>query len=489
MPQVFYRKRFSDYLGEQRAIDDIVISYTSLIPPTPTGTPNVTPTPTSTPIPVTPTPTQTPTNTLTATPTGTETPTPTLTQTPTSTLQITPTQTESPTPTPTNNPICPEQIVITSWSGANSFVGTYNRLWDASGSTMAYGYYNGTTIGATGTALDGYNYPVYKEASSNKYLSRSVYPGATDNLWALLLTTSNPWQSGGGGSATVNQGFSPTITQGSVRFPQGGNWSNFNNSGYVSYPPICPTPTPTSTLTSTPTPTATLPPTPTPTPTATPGGGFTPISISGLTTWFEPTLGVTKSGGYVVSWTDQVGGRIAVATSATNFTQTDVLNGYSGITAPSGNVDALQWPIVDVYSAITIFGVIKRIDSGNPQYFAGYDGNQGIGSALDTGGGFKPFIYDGYSGMVLQGGSTPLNTPQYYTWGLNTTSGKIRQNGVEVASNAGSPNTQSIDQLFSNSNTPNNMEGTIWEALIYNRTLTPSEITQVETYLSTKYGI
>jgi hypothetical protein len=49
MPQVFYRKKFSDYLGEQRAIDDIVTFFTANIPPSPTGTPNPTPTPTSTP--------------------------------------------------------------------------------------------------------------------------------------------------------------------------------------------------------------------------------------------------------------------------------------------------------------------------------------------------------------------------------------------------------------------------------------------------------
>lgn len=332
MGKVFRRKTFSDYLGEQRALNDIVVLYQ------PDG--GVTPTPTSSPTP-TPTPSITPTTTITPTPT------------------ITPTNTTTPSPTP--NPVCDL---------------TYTEL-------------------------------------------PSPTPSNT-----------------------------PTIT---------------------------PTITPTPTLTQT------------PTPSATPSGGFTPTSISGLTTWFEPTLGVTTSGGYVVSWTDQVGGRIATATSPTNFTQTDVLNGYSGITAPSGNVDSLKWPITDVYSAMTIFGVIKRIDNGNPQYFAGYDGNQGIGSALDTGGGFKPFIYDGYSGMVLHGGSAPLNISQYNVWSLNTTSGKIRQNGIEVASNAGSPNTQSFTDLFSNNNTPNNMEGTIWEALFYDRVLTPTEVTQVETYISTKY--
>jgi hypothetical protein len=48
MAQVFYRKKFSYYLGEQRALDDIVVQYQPLVPPTPTGTPSPTNTPTPT---------------------------------------------------------------------------------------------------------------------------------------------------------------------------------------------------------------------------------------------------------------------------------------------------------------------------------------------------------------------------------------------------------------------------------------------------------
>ena len=134
MSKVFYRKKFSDYLGEQRAIDDIVQFYqpdgpvptptptavpvsptptpsvTSTLTPTPsvtstlTPTPSITPTNTGTPT-VTPTPTNTgtPTNTPTNTGTPATTPTPTNTSTPTNTptRTLTPTPTKTPTPTPT----------------------------------------------------------------------------------------------------------------------------------------------------------------------------------------------------------------------------------------------------------------------------------------------------------------------------------------------------------------------------------------------------
>ena len=105
MSKVFYRKQFSDYLGEQRAIDDIIAQFIpdGGITPTPSPvpvTPTPTPTKTSTP---TPTPSITPsvTSTLTPTPTNTGTPTPTPTRTPAPACDITYTELPSPTPSPT----------------------------------------------------------------------------------------------------------------------------------------------------------------------------------------------------------------------------------------------------------------------------------------------------------------------------------------------------------------------------------------------------
>lgn len=104
MAQIFHRKKFSDYLGQEMALDDIIIGYapdggglacdfTYSVLPTPTPTSNPTATPTVTP---TNTPTVTPTNTTTTTIT------PTNTSTPTNTPTVTPTNTETPTPTPTS---------------------------------------------------------------------------------------------------------------------------------------------------------------------------------------------------------------------------------------------------------------------------------------------------------------------------------------------------------------------------------------------------
>ena len=58
MSRVFLRKQFSNYLGENRALDDIVVKFIQDIAPSPTPTPSVTPNPT-----ITPTQTKTPTPT------------------------------------------------------------------------------------------------------------------------------------------------------------------------------------------------------------------------------------------------------------------------------------------------------------------------------------------------------------------------------------------------------------------------------------------
>jgi len=120
MSKIFYRKKFSDYLGEQRAIDDIVTFFTQDIGPTPTPTPSNTPFPiTQTPTPtvsVTVTPTPSFTSTPTLTPTNTKTPTPTktpsVTSSPTASVTSTPTltPTNTQTPTPTNIYALPSSI-------------------------------------------------------------------------------------------------------------------------------------------------------------------------------------------------------------------------------------------------------------------------------------------------------------------------------------------------------------------------------------------
>jgi hypothetical protein len=460
--------------------------------PTPTPTTTLTATPTTTPT-LTASPTTTPT--LTASPTTTA----TLTPSPTTTLTATPTLTSSPTPTP--NSICPQQLIFSA-SSSGIIYGLYNRATTYSGGSFSSFWYNATNNTLNyGTNPDGNDYVAYSVSGGTSDYSTLFWQSdssGNNGAWIAQTTTGNTFFNGGtlGNSALIDR---DAITDdGTYYYPQAGTQQY--NGGYIQYPAICitPTPTPSTTTTLTPSPTTTLTATPTttptltasPTPTASPTI-FNPTSISGMTTWFEPTSGITTSSGYTISWTDQVGGRVATATPGATFTRTNVLNGYSGITASITNNSQMVWAVQDTYSSFTIFGVLQRLSGGthNPQYLAGVVSAQGIGVAYDDGTGYKPFIFDGATSMVLQGGSN-ITTPQYLTWGLSTSIGFINQNGTQVASNAGNPNAQSIKMIFENSESGfRALQGTIWEVLIYNRILSAGEITQVQNYISSKYGI
>lgn len=195
MSKVFYRKQFSDYLGEQRAIDDIVVQFIpdGGITPTPTPvpvTPTPTPTKTSTP---TPTPSITPsvTSTLTPTPTKTGTPTPTPTRTPAPACDITYTELPSPTPsntpttTPTNTPtVTPTASPAVAWTPAN-IIGL-NDWWTPSSGVVLSGLNVDSWTGYNGKLFTPYN-------ASNK----ATYSASDVNWNNQPSITINPTNAGG----------------------------------------------------------------------------------------------------------------------------------------------------------------------------------------------------------------------------------------------------------------------------------------------------
>lgn len=269
MGRVFYNTRFSNYLGENRAILDIIVRN----------------------VPDGPVPSPTPTPTLTRTPTPTPSITPTRTVTPT----ITPTRTLTPTvtPTQTNYPICPEQFIITDSTGGNDFNGTYDRKYSYSGGSMTYGYYK-DNIGYVGTAPDGFNYPVYRASDSNRFIFRRFGTTNVDGGFATATLAGDPWSTSGVGGVIII-GYFRTITQGDVRWLEGGLNTSTGNSFYLTYTPVCPTTTPTPSVTSTVTPTRTATPTVTPTITTTPS--VTPTITPTKTATPTPTVTPSASPG------------------------------------------------------------------------------------------------------------------------------------------------------------------------------------------------
>jgi hypothetical protein len=228
------------------------------------------------------TPSVTPTNTNT--PTNTLTPTQTLTPSPTSSLgvtpQVTPTQTSTPTNTPTATFTIPSSFNVCESTASAVDVGTYNRVTTFSGSSANFGYryHIGGSQGyyVTGTAPDGFNYPIYQEsvAESNfNTWARAFDISNTDLGWSSMEQATNPLSTGVVSSGSTIWGNYNTDTTGSIRTPQAGSQtfpngaSNRTGTTFVAFG-SCPTPTPTST--STPTRTPSVTPTNTTTPTNTP---------------------------------------------------------------------------------------------------------------------------------------------------------------------------------------------------------------------------
>ena len=216
MSKVFLRKKFSDYLGEQRAIDDIIASFI------PDG--GVTPTPT--PVPVTPTPTPTKTSTPTPTPsitpsvTSTLTPTPTVT--PTNTATPTPTITPTLTPTPSSTPPVAFDVDAAAYLAAVLATGgTLNATISAATNTLF------TSLKSNGLySKMSLMYP-YLGAVANSNAINAINPGTN----SLVFT--GPFTHSISGSVANNQTTSQASTQW-VGPPTSGSISNFHFTFYTN---------------------------------------------------------------------------------------------------------------------------------------------------------------------------------------------------------------------------------------------------------------
>ena len=233
MSKVFYRKKFSDYLGEQRALDDIIASFIPDGPPpspspTPTNTPSVTPTSTLTP---TPTTTPTPTSSgvpITPTPTSSLTPTPSITPTLTRTPTNTPTNTGSPTPTPTVTPSStpPPDVYCAIKAEGNGYILTENGneiLRDNCISPLSPIY----VVGGSGSFENEMGYSTDTTSWKGVGNVNTIFSGTGGAVYALR-TNGSIWVSGGQ-SGTAGSASSRVATS-----TDGINWTGVTSmDGYI----------------------------------------------------------------------------------------------------------------------------------------------------------------------------------------------------------------------------------------------------------------
>jgi hypothetical protein len=429
MPQVYTRKQFSDYLGEQRAIDDIITFFTSEILPSPTPTPSITPTitptktvtPTPTPtisVSVTPTLTQTPTitPTISVSVTPTITPTSTITPTVTRTPTLTPTSTLTPTPsiTPTSTPAVPYQTGLLAINcigniytgGVSVSVNGTTVPIVSTGGTIGNGNCvnvmirdNSTYIyqitygsGFSGCTAPGFVYdevrtinflynPALGTFGGYTYLEQLYQGGVfvTGNTKQTLIV--NPPADLGNGCPTqdldlvvnfyIEGGFPPTPT-----------------------PSVTPTLTPTVSITPTITPTTTITPTVTVTPTIsltptiTPTRTLTPTPTISLTPTNTPTpsstpppSGTTEANAYLTAVVSAGGTGVTSPISAATVTlfTSLVSNGlYSKIIA--------MYPLLGGNAAGCKFNAVNPLDT-NAAYRLTYAGGMTFSSSGQTSNG------------------------------------------------------------------------------------------------------
>jgi hypothetical protein len=241
-------------------------------------------------------------------------------------------------------------------------------------------------------------------------------------------------------------------------------------------------------------------------------GGFVVTSISGLVLWLDAAKGVTTSGSSITSWTDRSG----QSNNATGGTAMPTLVSSSINSLPAAHFVATSTQYVSVADATTLqFGtgdfyiaVVAKFDNDPTDGIV-----SGIGALytkLGTGSGLLFFANDyDYGTMTFAAGLSnvedPTPTEVEYAASYNDGTARLyvvqrasgtetlRVNGSQVASS-----TSSVDVSESGSevdiglvavDTEAALDGDIAEMVVVGGTLSSTDLTNLESYLMTKYGL
>jgi hypothetical protein len=203
---------------------------------------------------------------------------------------------------------------------------------------------------------------------------------------------------------------------------------------------------------------------------------FTPLSIPGCMVWLDAT---TLSGTSITSWPDRSGnGNNASGSGTLNAT---AMNGQKGVYNTSVNITG-NLPLSQNFTFFFVFTVAGP--GGYPRIFY-------TGPGADNGPGNFMFELDN-RGNNLYGYSSG---PSFGYGNYSVTYGKTMMLSMQANSssnivkiNSGSYATASVTSPFTFSNY-NFGYGYVGEMLYYNTTLSSSNIQNLESYLSSKWGL
>ncbi len=217
---------------------------------------------------------------------------------------------------------------------------------------------------------------------------------------------------------------------------------------------------------------------------------FLPTSITGCRLWLDANQGITSSGGNVSQWNDQsaVANNFTAAGSARPTIVTNALNGYTVVRfngssniITAGSSDSYKhFFIVAKYSA-TSFADYDGLICGNVA-----DNNNGILIGDHTTAGLTKFYnssnfgqtcdyYMAGTSYINSNRQAPMNFYALIEYNLQTGSSGWASIVLEMGTDRG----QSIRYW----------NGDVAEVIAYNAIITGTNLTNIRTYISGKYGI
>ncbi len=229
-------------------------------------------------------------------------------------------------------------------------------------------------------------------------------------------------------------------------------------------------------------------------------GAASGVSIppSGLKLWLRADAGVTSSGGLVSAWADQSGNGNDASQGTATYQPTVVSNSLNGLPVIhfDGNYNMMVLPTstdLGIQSSPYEFFIVARPTA---------DATYGHVYFLLSGGSYEQFEYHlvstGNARFIPNSGNY-LDKSGDYTDGAahifagraSSTGGSVRVDGVDGAvftSDLTSSDTGNLC-LGARQFSTFFFNGDIAEVIVYNRVLSPSERTQVEQYLATRYNV
>ena len=221
----------------------------------------------------------------------------------------------------------------------------------------------------------------------------------------------------------------------------------------------------------------------------------TGVMTNGLKAWFKADAGVTQSGGYVSSWTDQSGNYTATQSTANRQPAyiASAVNGKPGLRFSGGQCLYSGNTLGAGANADMTLIVVSSTTNPGAQQYAVFSGGSISSRGRSLGYLSSRQVFDTFNTSIL-GGASPtsntfvieqasinaaLNNIIYYRNGLQTATASIA--GVGMVTPGLMLGASPILNGF--------WQGDISEVLIYDHQLNEIERKQIETYLGNKYAI